>query len=99
MVRTGCHESGETTWVSPDTYSTYSSREVCLLTGLSYRQLDWWVRTGKIEVSFNGTPGSGRPRRWTLAEVRRLQHMVTAYDEARETLAALRSGELWAKSG
>lgn len=68
------------------------------MVGLTYRQLDWWVRTGKIETSFNGTPGSGMPRRWNAEDVRRLKHMVAVYDEARETIAALRSGELWAKS-
>jgi DNA-binding transcriptional MerR regulator len=80
------------------TETTYSSREVCEITGLTYRQLDWWIRTGKIELSWDGTPGSGHPRRWSEHEVRRLQAMLAAYDEAQEVIEALRNGDLWARS-
>lgn len=85
--------------MNTDIQTSYSSREVCELTGLTYRQLDWWIRTGKIELSWDGTPGSGHPRRWRSDEVRRLKHMVAAYDEAREVIRSLRSGDLWAQSG
>lgn len=83
---------------SSDIQTTYSTFEVARLVGLSYRQLDWWIRTGKIETSFNGMPGSGHSRRWSGDDVRRLKHMVAAYSEACEIIAALRSGDLWARS-
>jgi hypothetical protein len=79
--------------------SVYSTIQVCRIVGLTYRQLDWWLRTGKIELTSDATPGSGNNRLWTPEEVRRLKHVVAVYHEARETMAALRSGDLWARSG
>lgn len=54
----------------------YRSSEVCALAGITYRQLDYWRRSGLID----GTPstvGSGFAILWTadqLEEIRRLAH-------------------------
>lgn len=36
--------------------------------GLTYRQLDYWFRTGLIHAVGGNTPGSGYSRKWTEAE-------------------------------
>jgi hypothetical protein len=36
----------------------------------SYRQLDHWTRRGWLRPDNGCTPGSGRPRRWSDAELR-----------------------------
>lgn len=45
---------------------TLSSARICRLTGLTYRRLDYWIRTGAIpdELVRNRLAGSGCPRRW-----------------------------------
>ena len=72
----------------------YTSYEVCSLVGITYRQLDWWVRRGIINHEFSAH-GSGTHRRWTHDEVLRLKHVVAIYEEAQATIAAFTSGELW----
>ena len=43
--------------------TTHSSADVCAHTGISYRQLDYWTRTGRIRGV--GNPGSGDAREYT----------------------------------
>lgn len=49
-----------------------SSRQVCRLTGVSYRQLDYWQRVGLISASVSEARGSGTQRRWSEDDVRRV---------------------------
>jgi DNA-binding transcriptional MerR regulator len=49
-----------------------SSDQVCKLVGISYRQLDYWSRTGLIEGQ-EDAGGSGRRRRWTPVQVERVR--------------------------
>ena len=42
--------------------------DVSALAGISYRQLDYWVRKGFLQPA-PGPEGSGRPRRWTAGEI------------------------------
>lgn len=44
--------------------------------GLSYRQVDYWVRAGYVECEQGPLPGSGRRRYFTPAEVRVLVLMA-----------------------
>jgi len=76
------------------TEGLYSGSEVCALVGITYRQLDYWQRTGHITCDHH-RGGSGNPRKWTHIEVTRLKAMVAAVEEARATLAAFSTGELW----
>lgn len=75
-----------------------STRQVCVLVGVSYRQLDYWLRTGAITSPDNTDVGSGRWRAWSQADVRRLKACVARLREARETLASFSSGEMWAEA-
>ena len=52
--------------------SAYSSQEACRLAGISYRQLDHWVRRGIIRPTQSGR-GSGSARRWSAPEVAHLR--------------------------
>lgn len=38
------------------------STDLCRATGITYRQLDYWVRTGLIPQSSHAASGSGDPR-------------------------------------
>lgn len=71
-----------------------TTTEVALLVGVTYRQLDYWLRTGAIEIS-DPTPGTGFSRTWTEADIERLRCCVAVYQEATETIEAFRSGRLW----
>lgn len=46
----------------------FSSDQVCRLTGVTYRQLDHWTRTGTISPAIDAQ-GSGSRRRWTQRHV------------------------------
>lgn len=50
---------------------TFSSVEVSKITGATYRQLDYWCRSGLIPGQAGVAPGSGARRRWTAADVQR----------------------------
>lgn len=73
----------------------FSSLQVAEMAGITYRQLDHWVRVGIIGVERVRYVGSGQPRRWTLEEVYRLKAMVERYNEALATIDAFRSGAMW----
>lgn len=51
--------------VIPETFSTNAA---AALAGVSYRQIDYWCRTGAIPTQSRG-PGSGNHRRWTADEI------------------------------
>jgi len=76
------------------TERTYSSHEVARMVGVSYRQLDYWIRVGTIDMP-DGMPGSGRQRVWTPDDVARLRVIVAARNKALETMEAFFSGALW----
>jgi hypothetical protein len=48
-----------------DVTTTYSSTDVCMAAHISYRVLDYWVRTGAVTPSVDVGHGSGRPRVWS----------------------------------
>lgn len=49
---------------------SFSTEDVCRITGLSYRQLDYWTRTGLVRPSLHDGRGSGAPyRRWSGSDV------------------------------
>lgn len=48
---------------------TYSTRVMCSMTGVTYRQADYWARCGAITPLGEGR-GSGSYRRWTYEQVR-----------------------------
>lgn len=48
----------------------FNSYDVCRMAGITYRQLDYWVRTNLLAPSVPSA-GSGTGRRWTGDDVRR----------------------------
>jgi DNA-binding transcriptional MerR regulator len=56
---------------------TLSSHEVCRLTGVTYRQLDYWVRTGLVQPH-EQAHGSGSRRRWTDVDIERVRRLRVA---------------------
>lgn len=49
--------------------SVFTSPQVCDLIGITYRQLDYWVRTRVIVPSVNESDGSGNPRLFSFTDV------------------------------
>lgn len=77
--------------------ATYSTHEVCELTGLSFRQLDYWARLGVIWPAVEAR-GSGSHRVWSEQQVEWLMKIADAYRIAdRRGLALLPSavGHIW----
>lgn len=86
---------------------THSSTEVCRGTGLTYRVLDYWVRTGVI-TPYQEANGSGSRRRWSdaqfthLAVMAEVHHYLNTHvseyvstDMMHSLAEALREGRVW----
>jgi hypothetical protein len=76
---------------------TYTTTEVLDLTGLSFRVLDYWLRTKVVVLSNRNanTPGSGNQRLYTPDEVAAISRLADRYRKANAELEAIRSGEAW----
>ena len=75
---------------------TYTSSEVLEMTGLSFRVLDYWLRTGAIKIAGGTTPGSGVSRQYSEDEVAAIQRLAERYQKANAEIEAIRSGKAWA---
>ena len=73
----------------------YTTQEVLDYTGLSFRVLDYWLRTKVIVLSVANTPGSGHSRVYTQGEVEAIKRLADRYRFATGELRAIRSGEAW----
>ncbi len=51
----------------------YRAPQVCNLVGISYRQLDYWARTGLLRPSIRAAHGSGSQRLYSFADVVQLK--------------------------
>jgi len=47
----------------------FTSPLVCRLAGVTFRQLDWWVRTGVISPEYQQASGSGTLRLFSAKDV------------------------------
>ena len=47
----------------------FSGPQVCRLTGVTYRQLDYWDRTGLVQPSLVAAKGSGSKRTYAYADI------------------------------
>jgi len=67
-----------------------SSDEVAEYAGITYRQLDHWLRRGYIPApgTTSGETGSGNRRRWTQAEADRVALMASLVGEGLTVPAA-----------
>ena len=78
----------------------YHAPQVCKIVGISYRQLDYWARTGLLRPSLADAKGSGSQRVYSyqdLLELKVVKQLLDAgvnLQQARRALACLRdSGE------
>jgi len=75
----------------------FSAREAANLTGISYRQLDYWARSGVLRPSVLAGIGSGSPRAFdftdlvVLSAAARMIGAGLALSTARTTVGALRA--------
>ncbi len=51
----------------------YRAPQVCNLVGITYRQLDYWARTGLLRPSIQSANGSGSQRRYSFTDVVQLK--------------------------
>lgn len=53
-----------------------TSEEIAAETGASYRQVDYWIRTGLIHARGLLSPGAGHVRRFDVSELERVRTVV-----------------------
>lgn len=70
-----------------------TSAEVVQFTGASYRQLDYWTRTGRIEPSIATPVDSGTVRWWSQDDADRIAVAVARIQWGMTVDAALRSDD------
>ncbi|MFJ2618235.1 MerR family transcriptional regulator [Glutamicibacter sp. NPDC087344] len=52
-----------------DEYAGYRGPVVCKAAGITYRQLDYWARTGLVEPAVRGAQGSGSHRLYSFRDI------------------------------
>ena len=88
--------SGRETAAGPD--DGFRGPQVCSIVGISYRQLDYWARTGLLRPSISEAKGSGSQRRYSyqdlveLKVIKRLLDAGLSLQSARRALQCLREG-------
>jgi len=76
----------------------YSGPQVCRLVGITYRQLDYWARTGLLTPTLASAKGSGSKRRYDYTDVLELKVIKSLLDagvslqRARRAVDCLREG-------
>lgn len=68
----------------------YRAPQVCSLVGITYRQLDYWARTGLIKPSIQSAHGSGTQRRYSFTDIVQLK-VVKRLLDAGMSLKKIRS--------
>lgn len=77
----------------------YSAKVTCKMTGITYRQLDYWDRTDIVKPSIVSARGSGSRRRYSDQDVAVLRFLKAALDSGlrfdllREVAAEIQQGE------
>ena len=75
----------------------FSGPMVCRLTGVTYRQLDYWARTGLVTPSITPAMGSGSKRKYAyldVLEVKVIKSLLTSgvsLARARQAVECLRN--------
>lgn len=68
------------TALPPQGDTGYSGTRVAKIVGISYRQLDYWARTGLIEPSLTPAAGSGSRRAYTYRDLLELRVIKSLLD-------------------
>ena len=82
---------------SIDREQGFSGPQVCTLVGITYRQLDYWARTGLLAPSIATAKGSGSKRRYSYHDVLELKVIKNLLDagvslqRARQAVDCLRA--------
>ena len=77
--------------------SGFSGPMVCRLTGVTYRQLDYWARTGLVTPSITPASGSGSKREYSYGDVLEVKVIKSLLNSgllltrARQAVACLRT--------
>ncbi len=80
-----------------DSFNSFSGPMVCRLTGVTYRQLDYWARTGLVMPSITPAMGSGSKRKYAyldVLEVKVIKSLLTSgvsLARARQAVECLRN--------
>ncbi len=69
----------------------FSGPQVCAIVGLTYRQLDYWARTGMLTPSLAVAKGSGSKRRYAYRDVVELKVIKQLLDAGLSLQAARRA--------
>jgi DNA-binding transcriptional MerR regulator len=80
--------------------------QVCKIVGITYRQLDYWARTGLVKPSLADAHGSGTQRRYSYRDLVRLKVIKSLLDAgvklqtARKAIEYIRGdlGDDWASA-
>ena len=54
---------------APDDLIGYRGPTACAAAGITYRQLDYWARTGLVEPTIRGAQGSGSQRLYSFRDI------------------------------
>jgi len=74
----------------------FRGSQVCAVVGITYRQLDYWARTGLLRPSIADATGSGSQRRYSYSDVLELKVIKRLLDaglklrQARQAVECLR---------
>jgi DNA-binding transcriptional MerR regulator len=72
---------------------------VCAIVGITYRQLDYWARTGLLHPSITQARGSGSQRVYSYADLLQLKVIKRLLDSGVSLQAARRAIECLRSSG
>ena len=77
----------------------YRGPQVCSIVGITYRQLDYWARTGLLHPSISQARGSGSQRVYSYADLVQLKVIKRLLDAGVSLQAARRAIECLRSSG
>jgi DNA-binding transcriptional MerR regulator len=84
----------------------YRGPQACKIVGITYRQLDYWTRTGLVAASLRGAEGSGTQRLYSfndllqLKVIKRLIEAGASLNKVRQAIDYVRNNleDDWAKA-
>ncbi|MEY9889980.1 DNA-binding transcriptional MerR regulator [Catenulispora sp. MAP12-49] len=62
-------QNSQTSQGSPASQAGYRGPTACAAAGITYRQLDYWARTGLVEPSIRSASGSGSQRLYSFRDI------------------------------
>jgi DNA-binding transcriptional MerR regulator len=77
----------------------YRGPQVCSIVGITYRQLDYWARTGLLHPSISEAHGSGSQRRYSYSDLVQLKVIKRLLDSGVSLQAARRAIDCLRSSG